>query len=144
MKGFIYKITNTKTSDLYIGSTIQHPKNRFKAHRSNANLGKPGTLYEAIRKIGVEYFSIEVVEECEIEELDRKEKEYYQKLAPSLNMIAPRIKDREEMKSEEFINYFIDLIQHNFMLDRLEKQLIKDFMIIVRHRIMAQHLSTDL
>jgi len=111
MKGFIYKITNTKTSDLYIGSTIQHPKNRFKAHRSNANLGKPGTLYEAIRKIGVEYFSIEVVEECEIEELDRKEKEYYQKLAPSLNMIAPRIKDREEIGRIYKLFYRLDATQ---------------------------------
>jgi len=96
MSGFIYKIVNTKTEDIYIGSTIQSLKNRFKAHRSSAKLGKPGTLYDSIRKIGVEYFSIESIEECKVEELDRKEKEYYEKIEPSLNMIAPRINEREE------------------------------------------------
>ena len=46
MKGYIYKITNTQTSDLYIGSTIQELKNRFKTHRSNARLGKTERIYE--------------------------------------------------------------------------------------------------
>jgi len=46
MKGRIYKIVNSKTNEIYIGSTTQELKNRFKTHRSNANLGRKEILYE--------------------------------------------------------------------------------------------------
>ena len=41
-------IYNTKTSDIYIGSTIQSLKARFKNHKSNAKLGKKSRLYDLI------------------------------------------------------------------------------------------------
>jgi len=55
----IYKIVNTKTVDIYIGSTIQTLKKRFKGHMSNAKHNKPGKLYDCIREYAVENFSIE-------------------------------------------------------------------------------------
>lgn len=94
MKGHIYKIINTKTTDIYIGSTVQELKNRFKTHRSNAKLGKKEDLYECMRKNGIENFSIELLEEFEIiskSDLGLKEKEYYQKFKPTLNMRTPTI-----------------------------------------------------
>ena len=99
MIGYVYSITNSKTSDIYVGSTIQKPAHRFKAHRSNAKSGKNGKLYDHIRDIGVEHFNINVLEECSIEnesELCQKERDYYTKLKPSLNMIAPRISEIHE------------------------------------------------
>jgi predicted GIY-YIG superfamily endonuclease len=48
MKGYVYQITNSKTSDIYVGSTIQNIKNRFKTHKSNARLGKSQKLYECM------------------------------------------------------------------------------------------------
>ena len=94
MKGRIYKIVNTKTTDIYVGSTTQEIKNRFKTHRSNARMGKTEDLYECIRKNGVEHFSIELLEEFELNskaDLGVKEREYYEKLNPSLNMKSPSI-----------------------------------------------------
>ena len=94
MKGYIYKISNTKTSDIYIGSTIQEIKNRFKTHKSNAKIGKKEKLYECMRKNDIENFSIELLEECDIKtkyELCIKETEYYKRLTPSLNMKSPNI-----------------------------------------------------
>jgi hypothetical protein len=46
MKGLVYKIINTKTPDVYVGSTIQPLRNRFKTHRSNAKIGKSEKLCE--------------------------------------------------------------------------------------------------
>ena len=94
MNGRIYKIVNTKTTDIYVGSTTQEIKNRFKTHRSNARMGKTEDLYECIRKNGVEHFSIELLEEFELNskaDLGVKEREYYEKLNPSLNMKSPSI-----------------------------------------------------
>lgn len=99
MIGYVYSITNSKTSAIYIGSTIQKLSHRFKAHRSNAKSGKNGKLYSHIREIGVEHFNINVLEEYSIEnesELCQKERDYYTKLKPSLNMIAPRISEIHE------------------------------------------------
>ena len=94
MKSYIYKISNTKTSDIYIGSTIQQIKNRFKTHKSNARIGKKEKLYEYMREHGIDNFLIELLEECDLKnkkELGIKEKKYYDLLKPSLNMIQPKI-----------------------------------------------------
>jgi len=98
-KAYIYKIINTKTDDIYIGSTIQKIKDRFKAHRSNAKNNKKNLLYECMRKNRIENFNIELVEEFEFnkkEEIGIKEKEYFVKLKPNLNMIPPSIYIQKE------------------------------------------------
>jgi len=110
MKANIYKITNCKTDDTYVGSTIQTLNNRFKAHRSNANLNKPGKLYDCMRENGVEHFKIELLEEIDIQsqyEIGQKEKEYYDLLQPSLNMIAPKINNISKTLGLIYIVEFI-------------------------------------
>lgn len=94
MKGFIYKIVNTKTTDIYVGSTIQNIKNRFKTHKSNARVGKSEKLYDFMRNHGIDCFSIELIEEFELSsksELGIKEQEYYNTLKPTLNMRLPTV-----------------------------------------------------
>ena len=90
----IYKIINTKTVDIYIGSTIQSLENRFKAHKSNAKLEKSGKLYDCMRENGIENFTIELLEEFEItskEDIGIIEKKYYTNLNPALNTISPGV-----------------------------------------------------
>lgn len=67
----IYKITNTINGKVYIGQSIDIEK-RWKDHIKDYKKGEQ-VLYKAIRKYGIENFSFEVVEECDMEELDDKE-----------------------------------------------------------------------
>ncbi len=90
----IYKIVNTITEDIYIGSTIQTLKRRFTSHKSNVNLNKNNKLYNFMREKGVNNFSIELIEEFEFENktiIGYKEKKYFEKFKPSLNMKIPNI-----------------------------------------------------
>jgi len=100
MKGIIYRIVNNQTDDIYVGSTIQSMKHRFKTHRSNANINKPGRLYECMREHGIMNFQIELIEELNIGhpyELGEKEEHYYNLLNPTLNMRSPIMKNRREI-----------------------------------------------
>lgn len=113
MKGRVYKITSQKTIDFYIGSTIQELKHRFKTHRSNAHVGKKMKLYECMREHGIDNFTIELIEEFEINnkndiKLGEKEKEYFDKLKPTLNMIAPKISDCQKELGKIYIVKYID------------------------------------
>ena len=93
-KARVYKIVNSVTDDIYIGSTVQELKDRFKSHKSNARLNKINRLYDCMRLHGIEKFSIELLYETDFvnkQELTEKEKEYYVLLEPSLNIIVPRI-----------------------------------------------------
>lgn len=99
MKAFIYKIINAKTTDIYVGSTVQSIKNRFKTHRSNAKVGKTSKLYDCMRTHGIEFFSVELLEELEIDsksELGMKEREYCEKMKPSLNMKMANVSNDEK------------------------------------------------
>lgn len=75
----IYKITNLINQKAYIGQSVDI-KSRFTDHRSNAfnpNCREyEKLLYRAFRKYGIENFSFEILEICEIRELNEKEKYY--------------------------------------------------------------------
>lgn len=90
IKGVIYKITNTKNGLIYIGQTRSHRKNknkyryfghegRFKDHVSEAinNTKKNQCKYlnNAIR-IDKEYFTVELIEICDLKDLDSRETFY--------------------------------------------------------------------
>ena len=73
---YIYKITNIINSKAYIGKTVGTIANRWKEHcreaKQNRSNNRP--LYMAIRKYGIDYFTIEQVEECSVEKLSDQEK----------------------------------------------------------------------
>ena len=75
MQGFIYKITNDINSKIYIGKTISSLEKRFKEHCRDAfnETRNNRPLYKAIRKYGVDYFHIELVETAPIEMLSERE-----------------------------------------------------------------------
>ena len=78
----IYKIENLITNKIYIGQSTSIER-RWKDHKNTAfnenDKSYNYPLYKAIRKYGVDNFSFEVLEECEIEELNEKEKFYISK-----------------------------------------------------------------
>ena len=74
----IYKITNIKTKECYIGQAI-HIKDRFVEHaKCGLGIDTPAgnKLYKAIQEFGLWNFSFEVLEICPQNQLNEKEKYY--------------------------------------------------------------------
>nr|DAY45730.1 MAG TPA: intron associated endonuclease [Crassvirales sp.] len=70
MKGIIYKITNKVNNKSYIGQTRYTIEFRWKQHQHK----KDNTYFHnAIKKYGVSNFNIEILEECDIENLNNRE-----------------------------------------------------------------------
>lgn len=79
----LYKLTSP-SGKVYIGISID-VKKRWGEHKSAANCGVQGALYNAIRKYGWDKFVCEVVEEASFEEIKFKEIETIR----LLNTLAP-------------------------------------------------------
>lgn len=67
----IYKITNKNNGKIYIGQSNNVEK-RISEHKQKRTM----TIDEYINVLGVENFDFEILEECNKEELDKKEQEY--------------------------------------------------------------------
>lgn len=86
--GFIYKITNTCTTMVYIGQTRRSIEERWKEHKKTANFYKKrklagnvydkptAKLYKATNKYGIENFQIILVIEVGEDQLDEFEVKY--------------------------------------------------------------------
>lgn len=85
----VYKITNNITGDFYIGSSVK-VVNRLSNH-FNREIKKYPTkpLYMDILHYGFENFTVEILEECNREQLINRELYYYDKLKPTYNIIKP-------------------------------------------------------
>lgn len=69
----IYKITNKTNGKVYIGQSIDIKK-RWKQHINEAKSSRQNTyLYNAMRKYGIDNFSFEIIEECDIKSLNERE-----------------------------------------------------------------------
>ena len=81
----IYKITNKINNKSYIGISTDI-ENRWKQHKSEYNHKREANklLYKAFNKYGIENFTFEILEECEVIELSEKEK-YYVNLFDTYN-----------------------------------------------------------
>ena len=88
--GKIYKITNTVTDDIYVGSTTYPLEVRFKKHLRFARkeIYKNIKLYKLMNDLGLDKFSIALIEDfpCETKtELCRREGYFIYTLNTSLN-----------------------------------------------------------
>lgn len=75
----IYKITNLITNECYIGQSVDI-SSRWKTHIKNG-LGietafTTNKLYRSMQKYGIQNFTFELIEECNKEQLNEKEKFY--------------------------------------------------------------------
>jgi hypothetical protein len=78
IKSGIYKITNIKTKECYIGQAVDIAA-RWKQHaKCGLGIDTPpaNKLYKAIQEYGIWNFSWEVLEECSTKDLNEKEKYY--------------------------------------------------------------------
>ena len=86
--GYIYKISNSINDKLYIGKTCTTLSNRW-SHYISDYTKYDWHLYRAMRKYGIENFSIELVEECEDNKLNEQEQywiNYYNSYNNGYNM----------------------------------------------------------
>lgn len=72
----IYKVTNLINNKVYIGQSV-HIETRWKSHQNDYNninySGYNTMFYNAIRKYGINNFKFEIIEECNLNELNEKE-----------------------------------------------------------------------
>ena len=78
----IYMITNIMTGDRYIGKTSRTIEARWYQHQKNAEYGHDTYLYRAMRKYGVENFTVEHLSDG----LDDEEMLLIEQLRPEYNM----------------------------------------------------------
>ena len=80
----IYKITNTITGDLYIGSSKNIEK-RWASHKSpSVHKQRPNSkLYKAMASYGLDNFTFEIIEKTD--NLKEREQYYIEQLKPSYN-----------------------------------------------------------
>ncbi len=76
----IYKIENKTTGKIYIGQS-KYLKTRFCEHRFELNSGRHhnGYLQKAFDKYGKDDFVFEVIERCDVADLDKRERYYIEK-----------------------------------------------------------------
>ena len=83
MLGYIYTITNNITNKVYVGQTI-NPKERWLKHKNEAkhidSLTYKSHLYNSMNAYGTDNFSFEIIEECDCEVLDERERYWIQEL----------------------------------------------------------------
>lgn len=99
----IYKITSP-TKKVYIGQSINIER-RFSTYKRNNPINKQPRLYGSFKKYGIENHKFEIVCECEIFELNEKER-YYQDLFSatcknSLNCVLQQTKKLDYFSSLE-------------------------------------------
>lgn len=98
----IYKITNPK-GKVYVGQSINVEK-RLKDYRHCTNCKNQKQLYNSIKKYGWDTHVVSILEECEIELLNARERYWqdrYNVLAEGLNCRLTTTTDKSGKNSEE-------------------------------------------
>lgn len=76
-KGKIYKIINQVNNKVYIGCTVSSLEKRFYEHLYRCfKTDYKSKLYNSIKKYGEENFTIELIEECDVNKIYEIEKKY--------------------------------------------------------------------
>jgi len=98
----IYKITSP-TNKVYVGQSIDIEK-RWKKYRDWINHNQP-KIFRSMKKYGIENHIFEIIEECNVDELDKRElywKQYYLDILGWNNVLFCQLKDgKGGFRSEE-------------------------------------------
>lgn len=115
----IYKITNLLNNKCYVGQS-RNIYRRWQSHRY-ANDSYP--LHAAMKKYGTENFSFEILEECNIDELNEKESYYIQKFQPEYNCDGGGNARRVPQKLDsEKVNQIIQAIKDGYSHKAIAKE----------------------
>lgn len=120
----VYKITNTITNECYIGASknIQNRKYDHRTNYLNPNRKDYNTLiYQAMRKYGIENFNFEILEKCDISELNDKERYYVKIYSPSYN-ITPGGKGGHVNKPDKLNEIIEDLKENELTMKEISKK----------------------
>ncbi len=101
----IYKITNPK-GKIYIGQSINVEK-RLNGYKNLNNCDKQLLLYRSLKKYGSKNHNFEIIEECDIELLNERERhwqDYYDVLNKGLNCLLTTTTTKTGKLSQEIKN----------------------------------------
>lgn len=84
--GHIYLITNNIDGKTYIGKTKKSIEERFRKHMYDSRYNKTSYLHKAIKKYGIENFSIKSIEDVVDSELNEREIFWIKNFDPCYNM----------------------------------------------------------
>jgi group I intron endonuclease len=102
IKTGIYKIISP-TDKIYVGQSIDIEK-RWKKYRDCINHNQP-KIFRSIKKYGIENHIFKIIEECNVDELDKRElywKQYYLDILGWNNILFCQLKDgKGGFRSEE-------------------------------------------
>ena len=105
IKGFIYLITNDLNDKVYIGQTVGSLKKRFNEHCYFDSRNKnPESLDYAIATLGSEHFNIRLLEICDRDALDEREKywiSYYDSYNKGYNLTHGGQKECYALNNEQ-------------------------------------------
>ena len=131
--GYIYKYTSPSGKN-YIGQTKYSLEKR--SQKNGIGYKKCRAFYTAIQKYGFENFRWEILEECVLEDLDKKEAYYislYNSVVPNGYNIYPSgsgILQNKYKKAVDVYNLNGVLVKRNVEVDKLDKVLKKGVYII--------------
>lgn len=81
----VYKITNTITGDLYVGSS-KDVKLRWMQHKRPSTWNRcRNPLYKDMKQYGIDNFSFQILAEVEAEKLKEAEQQFIETLNPTYN-----------------------------------------------------------
>ena len=132
MKIGIYKITSP-TNRVYIGQSVDIEK-RWKDYDNIKNISKQGKLYNSFIKYGVINHKFEIIEECLIEQLNKRERywqDYYNVLKGGLNCRLTKDGDKSGKDSKYTIDIRSQKIKKKILQYDLEGNFIKEWNSIV-------------
>lgn len=119
----IYRITNLLNGKSYVGQSV-HIEERWKRHRYCPKEASHLSLYQDIKKFGIENFRFEILEECLIEQLNEKEVYWIKTLNTYFDGYnntrggSGFYSGHPVRLSEEDIIEIIDLLQHSTILQK--------------------------
>ena len=121
-KGKIYKILNTITDDIYVGSTCVGLEKRFAKHKSQIHQKQNDNikLYQKMRELGTDVFYIKLIQEAPSDskaELRALEGKYIREIGTLNKHIAGRtqpvyIQETKDQKREYDKNYREEKQEH--------------------------------
>lgn len=75
----IYRITHKESGKSYVGLSVDIYA-RWKQHKSFARTGRKSAIYSALSKYGVDAFTFDVIEECDKNSLEERERHWIAEL----------------------------------------------------------------